>query len=253
MTTDEAIDRLTEYSERPKCSHGKVVSPFVKVLLARVRTLEAELAVIRQLREERDHCEQSMRELAYSLSVGGLNSSTFDPEKYRQKISDGIDTIVRVEASRREQAEAELEGRKMNLRKIAGELASALAESAACLKAMILDQYDPATSPVTDATPEQPPQDAIRHVTAAGTDFNAWSRENLEKLAVELTAEVLRLRKPPKYSDADVERLVDAAKLMVIEMAYLIEQVKARPDGSVCRAYEAGKAALAPFAAKEGV
>ena len=31
-------------------------------------------------------------------------------------------------------------------------------------------------------------------ITAAGTDFRTWKRENLERLATELTAEVIRLR-----------------------------------------------------------
>lgn len=32
------------------------------------------------------------------------------------------------------------------------------------------------------------------NITPAGTDFSTWERSNLERLAVELTAEVLRLR-----------------------------------------------------------
>lgn len=35
---------------------------------------------------------------------------------------------------------------------------------------------------------------AGNHVTAAGTDFSTWKRENLEKLAAELTAEVIKIR-----------------------------------------------------------
>jgi hypothetical protein len=40
-------------------------------------------------------------------------------------------------------------------------------------------------------TPVQIPHPSV---TASGTDFRTWKRENVEALAVTLTAEVLRLR-----------------------------------------------------------
>ena len=43
--------------------------------------------------------------------------------------------------------------------------------------------------------------------TPAGTDFRIWQRPNLERLAAELTAEVLAMREQVERLTADRERL----------------------------------------------
>ncbi len=65
----EAVERLQEYSERPKCSHGKVAAPFIKLLLARLASAAREREAAAKLVEA---TQAYMSQFGQALEANGI-------------------------------------------------------------------------------------------------------------------------------------------------------------------------------------
>ena len=85
--------------------------------------------------------------------------------------------------------------------------------------------------------------------TAKAFYLDKWtsSYKKIEELTLELTGcrdLIATLRNRVAEGESRVKELEGALKLCKIELFWLIDQVMARPGGSVWRAYDAAKAAL---------
>lgn len=87
-------------AKEEECSEAQTELGYVKDLLA--------VADEQTANKRANEAEDALRELASVVGCGGYSATTVNAKWFKEKINDGIDSILRVEVARREQAEKEL-------------------------------------------------------------------------------------------------------------------------------------------------